>query len=285
MTYPDREMYPHPPLVLVAAEVRFTDAPRLRQQETLDAVAIALDRLFPLSAPLGGVSLVSAGPGAKPQLAQRRGVVLRNTEGTEALTVSPSSMSYETTEYRGSAAISDVLAEGCRALTGLEVRPALTRVGVRYINEVRVPEPPADVRGWSRWIEPALLAPLSVADRPVTRGVQGATTFDLERGLLSARYAAFLDGATNVPAHLRRRPFTPGPFFGLDFDGFVEFGGDPAVLLDAGVIAELLPGLHSAAGSIFQRSITDEARALFRGSGLASVSGSAEMGPAGRHGL
>lgn len=279
--YADRETYVQPPLVLVAAEIRFSDAPRVRQQETLDAISIAFDRRFPLSAPLGGVSLVSAGPGASPQLAQRRGVVLRNAEGTEALTATPTSLSYETTDYRGFAAVRDVLADGCRTLTGLDVRPALTRVGLRYINEVRVPEPPADVRGWSRWIQPTLLAPLSVADRPVTRGIQGAVTFDLDRGSLNARYAAFTDGATNVPAHLRRRPFSPGPFFGLDFDGFVEFGADPVVLLNADVVADLLPALHTAADAAFQRSITDDARAMFRGSAPALGSAAAAMG---RHG-
>ena len=282
--YSDRETYAQPPLVLVAGEIRFSDAPRVRQQETLDAISIAFDRRFPVSAPLGGVNLVAAGPGAAPQLAQRRGVVLRNAEGTEALTATPTSLSYATTDYRGFAAVRDVLADGCRTLTGLDVRPALTRVGLRYINEVRVPEPPADVRGWSRWIEPALLGPLSLADRPVTRGIQGAATFDLDRGSLNARYAAFTDGATNVPAHLRRRPFTPGPFFGLDFDGFTEFGANPVVLLDADVVAELLPALHAAADSAFQRSITEDARALFRGTGTASALGTAGA-VMGRHGV
>jgi uncharacterized protein (TIGR04255 family) len=286
MVYPDREVYGRPPLVLVAAEIRFSDAPRLRQQETLDAVSIAFDRRFPLSGPLGGVSLVSAGPGAAPQLTQRRGVVLRNTESTEALTATPTSLTYETTDYRGFAAARDVLADGCRTLTGLDVRPALTRIGLRYINEVRVPDPPADMRGWSRWIDPALLAPLTVgADRPVTRGIQGAATFDLERGLLNAQHAAFTDGATSIPAHLRRSQFTPGPFFGLDFDGFTEFGADPAVLLDAAVVVDVLPALHAAAGSAFQRSITDEARGLFRGSGLVSSIGTPPMGSAGRQGV
>jgi len=286
IVYPDREMFAEPPLVLVAAEIRFSDAPRLRQQETLDAVSIAFDRRFPLSGPIGGVSLVSAGPGAAPQLAQRRGVVLRNADSTEALTATPTSLTYETTDYRGFAAVRDALADGCRTLTGLDVRPAIARIGLRYINEVRVPEAPADVSGWSHWIEPALLAPLSVtADRAVSRGIQGATLLDLGSGLLNARYAAFNDGATNVPGHLRRRPFNPGPFFGLDFDGFTEFGTNPAVLLDAGVVAEALPVLHGAAGSVFQRSITDEARALFRGGGLTSLPEAAGSGPATSPGI
>lgn len=276
--YPQHENFANPPLVLVTAEVRFTDAPRLRQQETLDAVSIAFDRRFPLSGPLGGVSLVNAGQGSAPQLAQRRGVMLRNPAGTEALTATPTSLSYETTDYQGFDTVSGVLVEACRTLTGLDVRPMLTRVGLRYINEIRVPDPPSDVRGWSRWVEPALLAPLSLGgERPAGRGIQGATTFDLERGSLNARYASFAGGATNVPAHLRRRLFSPDPFFGLDFDGFAEFGTNPAVQLDASVVGEVMPSLHAAVAAAFQRSITDDARAVFRASALA-----ASFGPAGR---
>lgn len=266
MTYPNRETYAHAPVVLVACEVRFTDAPRMRQQETLDAVAIALDRRFPLSGPLGGVSLVSAGPGAAPQLAQRQGRVLRNPESTEALTLTPASVSYETTDYRGFDAVRDAITEACSTLTDRDVRPAITRIGLRYIDEIRPAAPPADLRGWSTWVDPALLRPLSVgADRPVTRGLQGAAAFDLERGWLNFRYAAFTEGSTNIPAHLLRRPFTPGPFFALDFDGYEEFSTEPAVLLDAAMVSGVLPGLHAATGAAFQRSITSDARALFRG--------------------
>lgn len=279
--YANREVFAQPPVVLVTAEVRFTDAPRLRQQQTLDAVAIAVDRRFPLSTPVGGVGVVSAGPGAAPQLAQRHGVVLRDAEGTGALTVTPSWLSYQTTDYRGFDAVQDVLIDACQTLTQLDVRPAVTRIGLRYVDEVRFPDAPSDPRGWSRWIEPALLAPLMVgAGSPVSHGVQGGASFGLERGRLDFRYSTLAAGATGVPAYLRRRPFTPGPFFALDFDGFEEFGADPMVFLDAAVIADVLPALHDATGSAFQRSITDEARALFR---AAPSAPSAE--PAGRHSI
>ena len=45
--YANREIFPNSPLALVTAEVRLTDSPRLRQQETLDNVAIALEDRFP----------------------------------------------------------------------------------------------------------------------------------------------------------------------------------------------------------------------------------------------
>ena len=50
--YPNREVFEASPLALVAAEIRFTDAARLRQQEVKDAVTIALEDRFPFAEPL-----------------------------------------------------------------------------------------------------------------------------------------------------------------------------------------------------------------------------------------
>lgn len=83
--YPNREVFSHAPLALVTAEIRFTDSARLRQQETLDAVAIALEERFPLSAPNVMVNVGNLGPGMPPQVQQR--VVLTNTAKTESVTI------------------------------------------------------------------------------------------------------------------------------------------------------------------------------------------------------
>lgn len=48
MDYPRREVFPSSPLALVAAEVRFNDSARLRQQTTVDAISIALEHAFPV---------------------------------------------------------------------------------------------------------------------------------------------------------------------------------------------------------------------------------------------
>ncbi len=92
---PDRENIPAPPVVLVTGEARFTDSPRLRQQDTLDAIAIALEARFPISESISGTSLEESGSGAPPRLVPRRALVLRNTASTEAITLTSSSVAIE----------------------------------------------------------------------------------------------------------------------------------------------------------------------------------------------
>jgi uncharacterized protein (TIGR04255 family) len=72
-------------------------------------------------------------------------------------------------------------------------------------------------------------------------------------------------GPIVVPQFLKRPPIQSGPFFVLDFDGFHDFTGGEAVALSSEVVSESLSSVHVPCGTAFQRSITDEARTLFRG--------------------
>jgi len=265
--YPNREVFPKPPVALVTAEARFTDAPRLRQQATLDAVAIALEGRFPFSEPITGTNGENIGPGVAPRVEQRQGVVLRNADSTESITLTASSLTYETTAYSEFESFRTGMSAACQCLVDAKVRPALKRVGLRYIDEIRVPEPVRDARGWRKWIDNSLLGALSITpDQVPVRGAQGAVAFDLGDGAgLNVGYAALQQGSVVNLRLLRRPPFAPGPFFALDFDGFCEFGDDRIVQLDAGVVTHILSTVHAPIGAAFQRAITDEARALFRG--------------------
>ena len=264
--YPNREVFPRAPLALVAAEVRFTDAARLRQQQTKDELAIALEDRFPFAEPLQqtDLSLTPAGP---PQIQERIGVVLRNATSTETLTIMSESLTYETTAYASFNELLEAVTAACDALVAAKVRPAVRRVGLRYIDEVRVPEPISDVRHWSKWISPQLLGQLDVGPEGIPATMtQVISTFDLGGGRgINIRGAALNQGPVVVPQFLRRPPIESGPFFVLDFDGFHVFAGAEDVQLNSEVVRETLSAVHAPCGSAFQRSITDEARRLFRG--------------------
>lgn len=266
IVYPNREIFPHPPLELVAAEIRFTDAARLRQQQTKDEVTIALEDRFPFAEPLqqADFNLI---PGASSQVQQRVGVVLKNATSTETLTIMSESVTYETTSYVSFDELLESVTAACDALAASKVKPALRRVGLRYIDEVRVPEPVNDVRQWSKWIDHQLVGQLMVGpeDHPATM-IQGASTFDLGGGRgLNFRSAALNGGPIVVPQFLKRRAIDSGPFFILDFDGFQDFTQGEVVPLNSDVVREALSSVHVPCGTAFQRSITDDARQLFRG--------------------
>jgi uncharacterized protein (TIGR04255 family) len=266
IVYPNREVFSNPPLALVAAEIRFTDAARLRQQQAKDDVTIALEERFPYAEPFqqAGLNLT---PGGSPQIQERLGVVLKNAKSTETLTIMSESLTYETTTYDSFDELLQAIAAACDALVAARVRPAVQRVGLRYIDELRVPEPIADVRQWGKWINDRLIGHLTVGpdDFPATT-TQSVSTYDLGEGRgLNFRFAALNQGPIVVPPFLKRPPIESGPFFVLDFDGFHDFGGQEAVPLSSEVVGESLAAVHVPCGTAFQRSITDESRALFRG--------------------
>jgi uncharacterized protein (TIGR04255 family) len=267
--YPDREIFPHPPLALVAAEVRFTDAARLRQQQTKDEVTIALEGRFPFAEQLqqAEVDLAQVPGGGQPQIRERRGVVLKNADSTETMTIMSESLTYETTSYTSFEDLLDAVVAACLALTDAKVHPAVRRIGLRYIDEVRVPETVTDVRQWATWIDERLIGHLGVGpdDVPVA-GTQGISTYDLGEGKgLNFRFAALDQGPVVVPQHLQRGAVPSGPFFVLDFDGFRDFPSDEFTPLSADVIRDTLTVVHAPCGAAFQRSITNRARELFRG--------------------
>ncbi len=266
IVYPSREVFPHAPLALVAAEIRFTDAARLRQQQTKDDVAIALEERFPFAEQLQRAD-VNLTPGGSPHIQERLGVVLKNMNSTETMTIMSESLTYETTAYNNFEQLLEAVAAACDALVAAKVQPAVQRVGLRYIDEVRVPEPITDVRLWGKWVDSRLLGHLEMVpdDVPVT-STQSVSTYDLGEGKgLNFRYAALDQGPIVVPQFLKRRAVESGPFFVLDFDGFHDFSGLDAAPLSSEVVLNALSAVHGPCGTAFQRSITNEARTLFRG--------------------
>lgn len=264
--YPNREVFPNAPLALVAAEIRFTDAARLRQQQTKDEVTIALEERFPFAETLQRAD-VNLTLGAPPQIQERLGVVLKNVNSTETLTIMSQSVTYETTVYDSFEQLLEAVAAACDTLVAAKVRPAVQRVGLRYIDELRVPEPITDVRQWGKWINDRIIGHLAVGPEqsPATT-TQSVSTYDLGEGRgLNFRFAALNQGPIVVPQFLKRPPIESGPFFVLDFDGFHDFSGQEAVPLSSEVVRETLSAVHVPCGTAFQRSITDEARTLFRG--------------------
>lgn len=264
--YPDREVFTNSPLALVTAEIRFTDSARLRQQQTRDAIAIALEDVYPYAEPFHRTDMNLAVGG--PQFQERQGVVLKNARSTESLTIMSESLTYETTAYTRFEDLLISVASACDALIAAKVRPAVQRVGLRYIDEVRVPDDILDVRRWQTWINESLLGHLMAGpDDVAATTAQSVSTFDLGEGRgLNVRFAALNQGPVVVPEFLTRPVVRSGPFFVLDFDGYQDFSGGDAVVLECDLIRETLSAVHVPCGSAFQRSITDEARKLFRGS-------------------
>lgn len=265
--YPKREVFPNSPLALVAAEVRFTDAPRLRQAETLDAVAVAVESTLPVHQQAQNVVSVQILNG-QPQVQMLTGRVMKSLDSTAAMSVFPDHLTFETTDYLDFDAFKRAVLASVDAVISVGVTPAIQRVGLRYVDEIRVGDPKvADAREWGDWIDERLVDHLQLGPPhvPVSRA-EGIVVYDLgdHRGL-NFRFASLPSGAVVVTNNLVRRPYAEDvPFFVLDFDGYRDFVDLSARLLNTELVAESLDSVHGPAGAAFQNSITDRARELFR---------------------
>jgi uncharacterized protein (TIGR04255 family) len=170
--------------------------------------------------------------------------------------VNPAAAVLETTVYEGYENFR-ALIEGAVTAVEAAVRPdGILRVGMRYIDEIRVPsitELPGD---WSGYIDshflatvdPALLAETKLTPELWQGFVRYSTGVD---SFLQVRYGP-MDGYAVNPAGPTRRPNAPppGPFFLLDSDSFWE-PRDEVPEFSVQAVLDACDRLHPPTRSIF----------------------------------
>jgi len=224
------EVWANAPLALVALEARFP-APSTSPVRPPVQRAIR-DRLGSGWVIEGGTQQTvefAVGPGAASAPNIRTEDMTRITvrDRTRAVTVRPESLTVEATTYNGYADFRALLAAAFSAVEDVLEPDGLTRLGLRYIDEVRVPTEDG-VADWASWMTPALLAPQADAFEPQVWS--GAARYSTGEGRwLVLRYGPS-EGPLVDPAGPLKRPRRPlaGPIFGLDFDSYWQPDTIPA---------------------------------------------------------
>ena len=157
------EVYPNAPLALVAAEVRY---PAVAE----GALGMAIHRR--IRDALGSDWVIrndttqtfEAGVGAAgPQASVRSETVGRITsrQRTRIITARPENFTVEVVDYVGFADFRDLLERASAAVESVLRPDGISRVGLRYIDEITVPEPGPQ---WDRWLDSSLMAPAQPPD-------------------------------------------------------------------------------------------------------------------------
>jgi hypothetical protein len=234
------EIYANAPLALVAVEIRFPEASSERP------LPITLQRSFRDLLGEGWVIEshkvqqldVAFGPGAPGSQTVRETVVPRFTVRDRTLSV----------------AITDA------SLT----IDGVSRVGMRYIDEIRAPG--IDVNrpsAWREWLDPSLLPPkldAMVSEEYEPAAWDGVVRYGTgtNRSLV-LRYGA-RQGYGVEPRGVLNRPSapSPGPLFVLDFDSFWEPSDIPE--FDPAVLIETCDALRAPVRTLFDLAVTDKLR-------------------------
>lgn len=261
------EVFPNAPLQLVVLEVVWSTP---RPPHVPRSVIEALLKLFPEAdvdfAPTLArfAPVYDASEGRTSTDAQHAVFQLVARDRTLSVTLWPSAILVESSAYDGfvdfRAVVDDVLEVICRGLGDLPV----TRVGLRYLDEIHVPGASTDVSTWAPFVAPSLLALSGIIPQGPSIAMFGGG-LTLSHG--SDRYVNFRFALTEQriessgPLRLRARPATPCLI--LDTDGF-WMPGAPEVCDASGVTAQL-EQLYAPTHELFDLVLTDACRETFRG--------------------
>lgn len=262
------EVYPNAPLALVAVEVRFPQVSGARTPP------MPLQRAF---RDLLGESWViesvktqkvefAFGPSGPGQQSIQQAIVPRFTvrDRTLAVALTDESLTVEATSYRHYPDFREVLERTLGAAEELLRPDGVARVGMRYIDEVRVPGISEAASGsWQEWLDASLLPPKlasMIEDGFAPIGWEGAAQYEAGPGRsLVLRYGV-RSGYAVAPDGPLKRPGAPppGPFFLLDFDSFWQPSDIPE--FNAEQLLETCDELRAPVRTLFDLVVSDRLR-------------------------
>jgi uncharacterized protein (TIGR04255 family) len=256
----EREIYPNAPVALVAVEARHTAAPAFTPEQESELKALLASE-FPLSQPVPTLSFnfgtMGAAAPASPVVAPPR---FTNRDRTTAVTFGPQAVTIETTHHEHFGYLSELVVLASSARQKVAPVDGIERLGIRYIDEIRVPSDDTVV-DWSQWVESSLLGPVDVGARlglPMVEH-QSLTSFQLapNKGL-NVRYGPRVGYAVQPGLLVRPTP-SVAAFFLLDIDSFWT-AIEEIPEFDPDRILVLCTELHDSISSLFENLITERLR-------------------------
>ena len=214
---------------------------------------------------LGGITFqLSAGnaltaPNAPSPFAAAAGLRMLNRDRTASVTLTAASLVVETSTYVQFEQYREIVRAALEALGAVDEIPGMQRVGLRYLDEIRIPgvERPSD---WTPYVHDALHGPIGLLDA-TARVTQGLVEYEVgDNRQLVMRYGASSGWAVDPTGPVRVPESSDGPFFLLDIDSFWTAPQDllPEYSLDA--VISVCNELHAPVRTLFEASITDKLR-------------------------
>lgn len=255
------EVFPNAPLALVAAEVRY---PAVSERQLGMAIqkqlrdAIGADWVIHNDTSQTFEALI--GPGGPQQASVRSDTVGRivTRQKTKIITIQPDHLVIEVADYLHFDDFRDLLERTAAAVESILRPDGISRMGLRYIDEIAVPESPPQ---WDHWLHSSLMAPATGGLTPTewTGAVQ--YTIDTDQ-IMVFRYGPS-KGPVVAPNGPLRRPKVPeGPIFMLDFDGSWQPRDIPE--FTATHIADMAGRLRAPLRGLFDSLVTPDLLKIFR---------------------
>lgn len=249
----------------MAIEVRHPLCEPLDRKQVTE-VSLQIKHLLPLPSEMSDTSFtVQAGPDGRPTQQQVVSSFPRWTSRDKrtALSIRPDSLLIETTDYGSYDRMRELLDVVLQARISVAAPVGVERIGLRYIDEIRVPaENGGSAPDWDRWVDASLLGPAHIGAELGLAPVVNEGVFVFSGGsdhALVLRYGAQSDYAVQSTPDLRRPLPPPGPLFKLDIDSFWQ-AADEVPEFDPALILRQADALHEPVRGVFESVITDRLR-------------------------
>lgn len=267
MTYKNRENYVNAPLALVTVEVKLNYDPRANLPAVRDEFGLAVRPAFPVLSLENVVNFSVQLPTGTSE--QQIIPQIRATDAGRTATVALNPNSMQLTvlgeAYQGYESFEPLLQVCLDALEVALPGAGIERVGIRFLDEIRVADTVRSAEDWSRWINAGLIASVAAFEEGESVQVRGGTVFASgEDSQVNFQWGDF-EGKTVIADELplAKPDRDDSKFFVLDVDS--AWQAPEYTVLSAAEVAGRVGVLHTPIGSIFQWAITEESRELFRG--------------------
>jgi len=254
------EVYPNAPVVLVALEVRHPTADPLSTSD-VRKIKKQLGLHFPLESQGQAANFQVTVGVAEAEVTVETFARFLNRAKTAAISFRKEAIVVETSAYPGWDRFRGYVASALAARIGASPVVGVERVGLRYIDEVRVPSTDAGEVSWGDWIDGSLLGPpREIIDLPLDQW-QGMGVYGTQPGTgLIARYGPRVGFAVDPNSDLRRpSPRDGGPFFLIDIDSFWTPTAEVPEF-DIEVLMAQCDELHAPVRKLFEGVITHRLR-------------------------
>jgi uncharacterized protein (TIGR04255 family) len=268
----DGENFPNPPIRLVSFELRFPVRRRVATRPVWDAFEEAF------AADLPSVELLVREDDDLQLPTKSSDPVLRRTTAKRdrAVTLRYGAVTVEMTSYTSYEKLRACISAAVEALEAIPSALTVTRLGLRYINEVRVPKIEGRITDWTPYVSSSLLA--AAHEHPSglhTTWLQGGLGFHAVEGDEHA-FLAYgpLPNSSVEPDGVLRLEDKRGPCFLLDIDSFLTGTTQSPVATTRQEVLGVVDRLHQLVRAVFSWSTTEKLREEVFRAPLAEESGS-----------
>ena len=201
-----REVYTNAPLVYVTCEIRFPLVPRLTADDTLNRLVEQFAGLLPLPA-TGTVEWADEDTDDGDET--QRFLRFSNRDRTSSVVLTRTSLSIETTSYSEWPEFRSLVMHAIDVVASDARVAGIERVGLRYIDEIRVPGPITDASQWSDWVAADVLGHLKMVPDMSPDGFTTAAVLHNGNHHMLVRYARWSVRESSETSHCageRSRP-------------------------------------------------------------------------------